>query len=102
MSQPTASGLSRQDKENATYVESPVRTGKTSRAVVIENDIVDVFLAGGGDGLLAGVNYDEIQASYPTNTQEIYTYKLQGVSQAVLTVNYTDSTKKLINSVVRS
>lgn len=90
------------DRQYDSFIESPQRTGESARAVVIENDIVDVFLAGGGDGLLAGVNYDEIQASYPTNTQEIYTYKLQGVSQAVLTVNYTDSTKKLINSVVRS
>jgi len=40
--------------------------------------------------------FDYIAATYPLATQEVYTYKLGGsggTTVAVVTVNYTDSTK---------
>lgn len=46
--------------------------------------------------------HDEIQATYPTISSEVYTYKLSGASVAVVTVTYTDATKEVLTSVVRS
>ena len=46
--------------------------------------------------------HDEIQATYPTTSSEVYTYKLSGVSVAVVTVTYADATKEALTSVVRS
>ena len=46
--------------------------------------------------------HDEIQATYPTSSSEVYTYKLSGASVAVVTVTYTDATKEVLTSVVRS
>ena len=49
--------------------------------------------------------YDAIQAAYPSSTQETYqTYVggLSGTPVQLVTVNYTDSTKNFIQSVVRT
>ena len=49
--------------------------------------------------------YDSLVASYPTSTQEVYqTYVggLSGTLQQTITINYTDSTKNYISSVVRT
>lgn len=46
--------------------------------------------------------HDEIQATYPTTSSEVYTYKLSGSSVAVVTVSYADATKEALTSVVRS
>jgi hypothetical protein len=34
------------------------------------------------DGILSGINYDELIATYPTSTTEVYLYNLLGVLQA--------------------
>lgn len=46
--------------------------------------------------------YDEIEAAYPTSSSETYTYKLASVTVATITVTYTDSTKAVLSSVVKS
>jgi hypothetical protein len=46
--------------------------------------------------------HDEIQATYPTSSSEVYTYKLSGVSVAVVTVTYTSDDKQTLTSVVRT
>jgi hypothetical protein len=46
--------------------------------------------------------HDEIQATYPTTSSEVYTYKLSGVSVAVVTVTYTSDDKQTLTSVVRT
>lgn len=49
--------------------------------------------------------HDYIAATYPTTSQEVYTYRLGGVSGivvGVITVNYTDATKEILSSVVKS
>lgn len=51
---------------------------------------------------LLQVEFDEIQASYPSNIEEIYLYKLEGSLVSTVQVTYTDSSKNLIASVVRS
>lgn len=43
--------------------------------------------------------WDEIQITYPTNTQEIYTYKLATNTVATITVNYTNPSKKVLSSI---
>jgi DNA repair exonuclease SbcCD ATPase subunit len=49
--------------------------------------------------------HDYIAATYPTTSQEVYTYKTGGASGivvGVITVNYTDATKTILSSVVKS
>jgi hypothetical protein len=49
--------------------------------------------------------YDSIQASYPTTVQEVYMSYLGGLSgtlQQTVTVNYTDTTKNYITTVLRT
>lgn len=48
-----------------------------------------------GEGLLIGVAYDDVQATYPTATTEQYNYLLSGILQATLEVTYTSSTKDI-------
>ena len=48
-----------------------------------------------------GVTWDLIEATYPTPTQEVYTYKLLTNVVQTITVNYTDSNKKFISSVTK-
>lgn len=54
---------------------------------------------------LFNLPYDTVQAAYTSSTQEIYTSYLGGMSgtlQQTVTVNYTDSTKNFITSVLRT
>lgn len=48
--------------------------------------------------------YDAVTVSYPTSTQEIYSFKTGGVSGTVIlaiTIDYTDSTKEFISQAFR-
>lgn len=46
--------------------------------------------------------HDEIQATYPTSSSEVYTYKLSGSTVATVTVTYTSDDKQTLTSVVRT
>jgi len=49
--------------------------------------------------------HDYIAATYPTTSQEVYTYKTGGASGTVvgvITVNYQDSSKEVLLSVIKS
>lgn len=46
--------------------------------------------------------FDEIAATYPNTTTEVYTYKSGGVSHTVVTVVYTNSTKEVLSSVTKA
>ena len=74
--------------------------GGTDVRVVLKSP-VEVEVSGGGN-ILSGIEYDEVQATYPTGTTEVYTYKLSTVTVAVVTVTYTDATKSNITSLVRT
>lgn len=52
-----------------------------------------VFMANMTGSLLNGVEFDDIQTTYPSTTVEIYAYSLQGTLQATVEVTYSDSTK---------
>ena len=52
-------------------------------------------------GLLSGVSWDWFAVSYPTATQEIYTFKTGGSGGtlvATIELNYTDSSKESLAS----
>jgi hypothetical protein len=57
---------------------------------------------------IAGFNipaFDYIEATYPTTSQEVYTYKTGGLSGTVvgtITINYTDATKTVLSSVAKT
>lgn len=54
---------------------------------------------------LVNVAYDYIAATYPSATQEVYTYKTGGsggTTVATITVNYVDSSKNYILNVART
>lgn len=65
------------------------------------NDEATVRVGGTGT-MLSGIVFDEIQATYPTSTTEIYQYILQSNVVATITITYTDSCKSQIQSVMRS
>ena len=50
----------------------------------------------------SGIVYDTITATYPTTSSEVYTYTLAAVTVRVVTVTYTDATKEVLSSIVRS
>lgn len=67
----------------------------------------DSFRTSGGSsgGLLDGVVFDTITATYPSATTEVYAYRTGGVSgtiNATVTVTYTDSTKDILLNVVKT
>jgi hypothetical protein len=51
------------------------------------------------DTLTPGVDYDEIDITYPTTTQELFTYTLSAVSVRTVTIDYTDACKEDILKV---
>lgn len=44
-------------------------------------------------GLLAGILFDKIVATYPTSLTELYVYSLLGVTQAQIRLTYTTTSK---------
>lgn len=51
---------------------------------------------------LVTVPFDEIQATYPTTSTEVYTFKNASLTVATVTVTYTTSAKTVLTSVVRT
>lgn len=50
-------------------------------------------------------NFDSVTTTYPSATQEVYQFRVGGISgtvQQTVTVNYTDSTKNFILNAVRT
>lgn len=66
------------------------------------NHALNVSLISGGSVGLFTIPYDEIDATYPDSTHEVYVSKLSGVTQQTVTITYTDSTKNFISTVVRT
>lgn len=51
---------------------------------------------------LQGVSFDEMQATYPSSTVEVYTYKKAAATVATLTVTYVAADKEQVLSVVKT
>lgn len=49
----------------------------------------------------AGVRWNEIVTTFPSNNIEVFTYKLDGVVVQVITVTYQSNDKKVPLSVVK-
>lgn len=110
------------------YDESTDRLRTDSTATIVVppgglevniSDLSDSIKIGDGSGVYLDINpdgsineirlnslvpykYDTINATYPTTTEEIYTYKYLGSTVAVVTVDYVDATKERLVSIVRT
>jgi len=80
-----------------------------SISVKITDSLGNVIGPAQEDGNLASVAgfqipaYDSIYATYPTTSQEVYTYKKNGATVGTITVNYSDAvTKLIVSSVIKS
>lgn len=73
------------DRERDKFVEDS--SGETAVRVVTSLD--------GVSGLPIPY-HDEGSVTYPTSTQEVYTFKLVTVTVGVLTLNYTSATKEFL------
>jgi hypothetical protein len=60
-----------------------------------DNVYVAVGLTG-DTGILQGVEWDDVQAAYPSATEEIYSYYLNSTLVAQIEVTYTDSVKEFL------
>lgn len=79
-------------RQRTSFVESPSRPNNSAREVVVSNTVDVNIVSKFGE-------YDEIQATYPTTSSENYTYKFESNTIGVVTVTYTDDTKKDLLSV---
>ncbi len=59
-----------------------------------DNSKVAVVLEG-DSGIIQGIEYDDIQASYPDSLTEQYEYYLDAVLQATVEITYQDTAKKI-------
>jgi hypothetical protein len=85
-------------REKTKFVESPTRENNSAIEVVIggsSQPIKTIDNSPFGD-------FDEISASYPNTTTEIYTYKKQSATIGTVTVSYNDTAKSELSSVVYS
>lgn len=64
-------------------------------------DLRTITVAGGGS-IIDGISFDTVNVTYPTSTTEVFTYLLSSVTQATVTVTYSDASKKNITSVART
>lgn len=51
--------------------------------------------------LLEGIEYDKVEATYPTTSTEVYSYSLDAVLKAQILVTYTNSSKQMFLSAER-
>jgi hypothetical protein len=63
-------------------------------AVVFDQDVLPVETA--------GVDWDEINTTFPENNQELYTYKKNSNTVQTVLVTYLDTTKKSIISISKT
>lgn len=52
-------------------------------------------------GLTIG-KYDEVQITYPNDTQEVYQYIFQGTTVSTVTLTYVDKNKRDLQSIIRT
>lgn len=88
------------DYERAVYEEEPIVAKRVYSVDKYGNPYtVDNPIPVKSDVLTPGVDYDEIDVTYPTTTQEIFTYTLSAVSVRTVTIDYTDACKEDILKV---
>ena len=55
----------------------------------------------GDTGLIQGIEYDDIQVTYPTTLTENYAYYLDTVLQATIEITYSDTAKRVLTRARR-
>lgn len=82
------------------------KSDKEFQSIIEVNGVIARRVTPIGTGsLVEGLVFDYIAATYPDTSTEVYTYKSGGVggtTVAIITLIYTDSTKKVLTSVERS
>lgn len=78
------------DNEQAKFRDAG--SAGTKVAVTTEGDV---------NGLLAGVQYDDIQATFPTATTEIYTYLKDSSIVAQILITYSSASKQVFTRAQR-
>lgn len=80
------------DRDFSSFVESPSRGAPSAAREVFVGNKVEIL---GDIGLVQGIEYDDIQASYPDSSTENYSYYLQNELVAIIEVTYTNSSKNI-------
>ena len=88
-----------QDNEQKKFEENAIDGGVDVRVAL--KSPIEVETQPGGN-IMSGIEYDEVQVTFPTSTTEVYTYKEATITVAVVTATYTDSTKRNVQSLVRT
>jgi hypothetical protein len=84
----TAKGTAR-DKQDKSFVESPVRANKTAQEVVVSNtQSIPVTTL--------GVVWDKLEVTFPQENQDLFTYILQSSTVLTVLVTYANNSKKQI------
>jgi hypothetical protein len=96
-------GIPYEQHERATYEEEPAMA---KRVIIVDSfgdkyDESNPFHITNGEGILSGITYDDIQATYPNLTTENYSYYLDAVLVATVQVTYSDSTKAVLTRARR-
>ena len=81
--------------------------GRVSTTTVSTKIGQDVYVVGGSVIINGLINFawDYVAVTYPSGTQEVYTFKTGGsggTTVGTITVNYTDSTKASLLNAARS
>lgn len=80
-------------------------TTPTIEATVRQVGSEGALVVSSGGGTLVSEDYDYIAATYPDGSTEVFTYKSGGSggsTVAVITIVYTDTTKKTISTITRT
>ena len=93
---------SRLDNEQQSYEDGPAGNTDVVVRTSIKNTTAAPVQVSPSGLLLFNDSYDEIQVTYPTTTTEAYAYKLATVTVATVTITYTDTTKRNIQSVIKT
>lgn len=82
------------------------KSDKEFQSIIETNGVIARRVTPIGSGsFVEGLVFDYIEATYPTTSSEVYTYKnggSGGTTVATITITYTDSTKGTLSSVEKS
>lgn len=52
--------------------------------------------------VLTGIAWDNIAVSYPSATQEVFYYTVEGSQTGTMTIDYEDETKEVMTNIART
>lgn len=96
------SKFTREDREHRSYREKPAGSNEVVQGVELIQEAGETVKVKALNVLVAGSDYDTIDITYPTTTQEVYIYKLLTVSIQTVTIDYVNASKDEILKVFYS